>query len=203
MGTNKTKTELIEYFLGFSAVITGFYKFYLRGTGQVDSYYDTVNNIIGTEMFEGLLITFHNLDLKAKAEGDNSVLNEGILRDILGSEKFGAISRNIIKLWYLGTWYELPTSWREKFGNKEKDINFVVSPQAYNEGLLWPTLSVNPRAAKAPGYGTWAEAPYEPPKIYDIKDTNSLEDVKSVDSDILKSKPVDIGTKVLNKTKSN
>ncbi len=169
MGTNKTKTELMEYFLDFSVAITAFPKFDLQGTGQVDSYYDTVNNIIGDEIFEELLTTFHNLDDKSKTEGN------GIARDILGSEKLGPIARNIIKLWYLGAWYQLPTSWRETFGANEKDIDQVVSPQAYIEGLLWPTLGVNPRAAKAPGYGTWANPP-------ELDKANSLKNVKGVDS---------------------
>ena len=191
MGTNKTKTELMEYFLDFSVAITAFPKFHLQGTGQVDSYYNTVNNIIGDEMFEELLTTFHSLDVKAKTMGDRSVLNKGILRDILGSEKLGAIARNIIKLWYLGNWYQLPASWRDTFGASEKDIDRTVSPQAYVEGLLWPTLGVNPRAAKAPGYATWAEPP-ESDKV------NSLNNVKSLDSEVFKSKEVNGRTKILN-----
>lgn len=191
MGTNKTKTELMEYFLDFSVFITGFSQFHLLGTAQIDCYYDTVNDIIGSEIFEELLTTFHNLDVKAKAEKDNSILNKGLVRDILGSEKLGAIARNIIKLWYVATWYQLPASWRENFGAKENDTTKVVSPQAYTEGLLWPSLGVNPRAAKAPGYGTWAN----PPELHKV---NSLKDVTSADSDTLKSKKVKNSTKVLN-----
>ena len=144
------KPELMEYFLDFSVAITGFSKFNLQGTGQVDSYYDTVQKIIGDQMFEELLQTFHRLDVKAKATDDQSVLTKGLRSDILGSEKLGPIARNIIKLWYVATWYQLPQSWRETFGAKENDITFIVSPQAYPEGLLWPTLGVNPPAAKAP-----------------------------------------------------
>ncbi len=191
MATNKTKAELIEYFLDFSVAITAFPRFDLQGTGQVDSYYDTVNNIIGDQMFEELLTTFHSLDVKANTTGDSEVLNKGIVRDILGSEKFGAIARNIIKLWYVATWYQLPRSWRETFGANEKDIDTVVSPQAYVEGLLWPTLGVNPRAAKAPGYGTWANPP-------EVDKANSLKGVTSLDSQLLNSKEINSHTKILN-----
>ena len=59
----------------------------------------------------------------------------------------------------MATWYQLPQSWRETFGVKESDRTFVVSPQAYPEGLLWPAIGVNPPAAKAPGYGTWSNPP--------------------------------------------
>ena len=180
----------MEYFLDFSVAITAFPKFHLQGTGQMESYYNTVNDIC-KKIFEELLTTFHSLDVKAKTTGDRSVLNKGIVRDILGSEKFGPIARNIIKLWYLGTWYQLPASWRETFGASEKDIDRVVSSQAYVEGLLWPTLGVNPRAAKAPGYGTWAEHPSS-------DKVNSFDNLKGVNSEVSNSKEVNSHTKILN-----
>ena len=31
-----------------------------------------------------------------------------LYRDIFSSEKLGPVARNIIKLWYVGVWYELP-----------------------------------------------------------------------------------------------
>ncbi len=151
--------EFREYFLDFSVTVTGFSKFHLHGTGQVSLYFDTIRNIIGAEMFGELLQNFHHLKGKADFNDDKSFLAEGLCSEILGSEKFGPIARNIIKLWYVATWYQLPKSWRNVFGTKENDKTFVVSPQAYPEGLLWPTIGVNPPAAKAPGYGTWSEPP--------------------------------------------
>ncbi|ELS33671.1 MULTISPECIES: hypothetical protein [Pseudanabaena] len=155
------RLEFIEYFLEFSVILTGFSRFHLQGTDQVSSYFDTVRNVVGDDLFTELLITFHELDLKAQSEGDESILTNGLRLDILGSEKLGPIARNIIKIWYVATWYPLPKAWRDNFGTKEKDGTFVVSPQAYPEGLLWPTLGVNPPAAKAPGYATWSD----PPKV--------------------------------------
>lgn len=153
------KSELKSYFLDFSVVITNFSKFNLQGTGQAESYYSTVEKIIGEEMFGELLETFHNIDVKAKTANNQTILTTELRSQILGSEKFGAITRNIIKLWYIATWYQLPQSWRETFGARENDKTFVVSPQAYPEGLLWSAIGVNPPAAKAPGYGTWSYPP--------------------------------------------
>lgn len=136
------QSEMKSYFLDLSAVLTGFSKFELQGTGQADLYYATVEQKIDPQVFQELLQTFHDLD--------QSTLDKGLSSDILESEKFGAIARNILKLWYVATWYPLPQSEEEAF---------IVSPQAYPEGLLWPSIGVNPPAAKAPGYGTWSEEP--------------------------------------------
>jgi len=149
----------MESFLEFSVVLTGFSRFHLQGTGQASLYFDTIRDIIGEDMFGEVLQTFHNLNIQAKNSNDESILTKGLRLDILGSEKLGPITRNIIKLWYMSTWYELPQEWRDVFGVKEKDTLFIPSPQAYPEGLLWPTIGVNPPGAKGPGYGTWSARP--------------------------------------------
>jgi hypothetical protein len=86
-------------------------------------------------------------------------LNRAFRAKILGDEKLGPIARNVIKLWFVGTWYQLPYNWTQKFGINENDKTFVVSPNAYIEGLLWPTIGAHPMGAKAPGYGTWSAPP--------------------------------------------
>ena len=152
--TNLDRSEMKEYFLDLSAALTGFSKFDLQGTGQADLYYSTVEQNIGNELFQELLQTFHNLDLKAKSTNDRSILDHGVRSEILESEKLGAIARNIIKLWYVATWYSFP----EPEGTNDREP-VIVSPQAYPEGLLWRSIGVNPPGAKAPGYGTWSEKP--------------------------------------------
>jgi hypothetical protein len=76
----------------------------------------------------------------------------------------GPVARNIIRLWYVAIWYELPKRWKERFGGidgemPEFDETYVVSPAAYTEGLLWRAIGAHPAGAKAPGYGEWAEPP--------------------------------------------
>ncbi len=141
-----------EHFLDFSAAVTGFSKFKLQGTGQVSLYFDTIRGVIGDEMFAELLQTFC---------GDSKNVDK-----IMASLKLGPIARNIIKLWYIATWEQLPLVWQEKFGATLNDGTFIASPYAYTEGLLWPVIGVNPPAAKAPGYATWSE----PPKFYKPKE---------------------------------
>jgi hypothetical protein len=151
--------EFMEYFLDVSVALTGFSRFHLQGTGQASLYFATIRDIIGGDMFGELLQTFHRLELEAKNKNDQSILTNALRSEILGSEKLGAIARNIIKLWYIATWYQLPPAWRDVFGTKENDRTFIPSPQAYPEGLLWPSIGVNPPGAKPPGYATWAEPP--------------------------------------------
>lgn len=151
--------DFMEYFLDFSVVLTGFSRFHLQGTGQASLYFSTIRDIIGQDMFGEILQTFHRLDLEAQNKNDESILTNKLRYEIFGSEKLGPIARNIIKLWYVATWYELPKDWRDVFGIKENDKTFIPSPQAYPEGLLWPTIGVNPPGAKAPGYATWSEPP--------------------------------------------
>lgn len=151
--TNLEQSEMKECFLDLSVALTGFSKFDLQGTGQADSYYSTVEQNIGSGLFPELLQTFHNLDLKAKSANDQSILDQGVRSEILESAELGAIARNIIKLWYIATWYPLEQQ------SKNEQETFIVSPQAYPEGLLWRSIGVNPPAAKAPGYGTWSEEP--------------------------------------------
>ena len=151
------KSKSIEDFVNFSTVVTGFSRFDLYGTDQVHSYYNAIAKVVGQDILNELLETFS--DLYARSQDNATALDKGMRTEIFGSEKFGPIARNIIKLWYIATWYQLPQAWRDRFGIKPNDITFVVSPQAYPEGLLWSAIGVNPPAAKPPGYGSWSNPP--------------------------------------------
>ena len=146
----------LEDFLSFSTVVTGYTRFRLMGTGHAELYLTTVTDVVGAKAVAELLTTFTRVQQQAATHAQ---LEDLLRAEILSDEKFGPIARNIIKLWYVGTWYQLPPEWREAFGAHEKDVTFVASPTAYTEGLLWPTIDANPSGAKGPGYGTWAEPP--------------------------------------------
>ena len=83
-------------------------------------------------------------------------------RSILGDARLGPVARNIMKLWYLGIWYELPRPWIEANGARAANITFMVSAEAYTEGLVWPAVGANPPGAKAPGYASWTGPPQIP-----------------------------------------
>jgi hypothetical protein len=150
-------TTPFDEFLGLSAVLTGYSRFRLLGTGQADLYFTTVRDVVGEPVVKELLQAFGRV--RKAGGGDEAALEAALRAEILSDEKLGPIARNVIKLWFVGTWYQLPADWREAHGAHLKDVTFVASPAAYTEGLLWPTIDANPSGAKGPGYGTWAFPP--------------------------------------------
>jgi len=145
-----------DTFLAFSAEVTAFTTFELLGTGMADAYLAAVTDVVGEATVQQLLSAWDGVRESGPAMEDN------LRREIFGDEKLGPIARNIVKLWYIGTWYQLPYAWTQSFGALEKDVTFVVSPAAYTEGLLWPAIGAHPPGAKAQGYGSWATPPVIP-----------------------------------------
>jgi hypothetical protein len=144
-------------FLALSVALTGYTKFRLRGTGQADLYFSTLTDVAGEAIVDELLGAFRGVRDSAR---EDAARFERLMRiEILSDEKLGPIARNVIKLWYIGTWYQLPPEWRERFGASARDRTFVPSPAAFTEGLLWPTIGANPSGAKAPGYAIWTGPP--------------------------------------------
>ncbi|WP_298271195.1 hypothetical protein [Gemmatimonas sp.] len=155
-----TGEHAFQDFLALSSLLTGFTRFRLQGTGQADLYFTTVLAVVGEKTMNELLQA--HAVIAAHGATDETALESLLRRDILSHEKLGPVARNIIKLWFIGTWYELPAEWRDVFGAPARDGTFVPAPSAYVEGLLWPTIGANPAGAKGPGYGTWAEPPRIP-----------------------------------------
>ena len=152
----------LERFLAFSSAVTAFSTLQLRGTGLAGQYLSTVDDVVGEDVTDSLLAAFAGA--AQSASDDPAALERLLRRDIFSDDKLGPVARSILKLWYIGTWYELPPAWTEAFGARERNTTFVVSPAAYTEGLLWPAIGANPHGAKAPGYGSWAG----PPQIPDV-----------------------------------
>lgn len=150
-------TDRRREFLALSATLTGFSVFRLEGTGQTDAYLGVLTDIVGEATVDALTAV-HRCVVDA-AGGDEARLERGLRRELLSDAKLGPVARNLIKLWYVGTWHELPAAWREAFGASARDRTFVVSPEAYTEGLLWPAVGANPAGAKPFGYGMWAKPP--------------------------------------------
>ena len=150
----------MERFLAFSAEITAFTPFDLRGTGMAETYFDTAIKVVGDATIDELLDTY---DKAPASIGNDRTLRDAHLRlRIFGDERLGPVARNIIKLWYVGIWYELPRAWIEAFGARTANITFMASAQAYTEGLLWPAIGANPPGAKSPGYASWVGPPQIP-----------------------------------------
>lgn len=155
-----TTDALMQPFLAFSGEVTAFSAIDLQGTGQANSYLNTVVGVVGEDVLGALLDAYERALIEAPE--DRKARSRLLSREIFSDEKLGPIARNIIKIWYVGVWFELPPEWTETFGALENDGTFTASPQAYPEGLLWRAIGANPPGARAPGYGSWAEPPRIP-----------------------------------------
>jgi hypothetical protein len=154
-------STLLRRFLSFSSAVTAFRVFDLQGTGQAESYLSCVIRVVGEQALTELLDAYEQTMLRAGASAQ--ARTRELETEVFGSEKLGPVARNIIKLWYVGTWYELPPEWTGTFGAREHDGTFTASAAAYPEGLLWRAIGANPPGARAPGYGAWAHPPAIPP----------------------------------------
>jgi hypothetical protein len=168
-----TIDELQRRFLAFSAEVTAFSTLDLQGTGQTGTYLSLVVRVVGEDALGELLDAYERAVREAGADRD--ARSTRLSREIFSNSKLGPIARNIIKLWYVGVWYELPADWVESFGAQENDGTFTASPAAYAVGLLWRAIGANPPGARAPGYGSWAAPPSFPPIEGDGTDAGDRE----------------------------
>jgi hypothetical protein len=148
---------MINQFVTFSAEITAFPELELWSTGLARVYLDTVTSIVGAHTLAELIDAYTPIQ-----DVDRESRDRKLRRAIFGHQKLGPISRNIIKLWYIGIWEQLPQAWTEAYGAIEKNVGFSASNIAYTEGLLFKAIGANPPGAKAPGYGSWALPPQIP-----------------------------------------
>ena len=149
--------DYMEKFHELSVALTGFKRIDLAGTGVGPTYYETANAVVGETIFQSLLDTFQSI--QQGYDGDPSEMDQQVRIQILADARIGPVARNIIKMWYVGTWYQLPSSWREQNGTSAGNFTHVVSASAYREGLVWTAMGAHPMGAKQPGFGTWRFPP--------------------------------------------
>jgi len=138
-----------EAFLNVSVHLTGFNRAELLGTGMLAEYYDRVVSAIGDAASQELWAINEKLDRIERTDKDSSTLTDEIQGQLMSSKTLGPIARNIIKLWYWGSWPDEDA----KFGGA------FTSAQAYQQGLLWKAMGTHPQGAKQPGFGSWSKAP--------------------------------------------
>ncbi|KAA8613150.1 hypothetical protein [Salipiger aestuarii] len=150
--------DLRPGFLALSTALTGFSEHELLGTGQTMIYLQTVCDMARSDCIADMLDAFC-----ACAIGDDKAALDRHLRlCILSHPRHGPLARNLVKLWYTGTWHCLPRDWHESYGGNPADHDHIPSPTSYTEGLLWPAIGANPPGAKPFGYGMWAN----PPRVF-------------------------------------
>ena len=134
-----SETDPLERFVALSAALTGFRAVDIWGTGQARAHLDLVLSVAGDGLTARLL------------DADSG--------DALADPDLGPLARNVIVLWYLGQWDQMPRGWRDRHGAAPADVAGVASAAAFRAGLLWPAIGTHPSGAKAPGFGSWATPP--------------------------------------------
>ena len=152
-------TGRLERFLALSAEVTAYPVFELRGTGMAEAYLATVEEVVGPQVLDTLLDRY---DAAVHAADGGGNLPDLLRRDLFSDPWLGPVARNLVKMWFVGIWYELPRAWTDAYGARQRNVMFSVSAAAYTEGLLWPSIGANPPGAKAPGYASWAQPPRIP-----------------------------------------
>jgi hypothetical protein len=141
-----------DQFLEMSAFLSGFGRVQLLGTGMTDSYLRAIDAVLPEGVLDELLDAFGRLSAGEDREA-------AVGSAILGDPKLGPVARNVILMWYCGTWTALPDAWRSAYGASPLDINHVLSSEAYQAGLQWVAAGAHPAGARQQGYGAWAVAP--------------------------------------------
>lgn len=158
--------ELLPDFVGLSAVLTGYDANVIAP--KVDPLDD---NTVATqylrlmlakadnEIFLQTLAVFREIvaelpDAWAWGKpGNEQVLPQvtaQVVKQILADKDMAAMSRRMIRLWYLATWYV----------NEPPDFaGEVVSMDAYKQGLAWPTFQAHPMGYSELVFGYWADPP--------------------------------------------
>jgi hypothetical protein len=144
--------DRIDRFLGLSTVLTGCSRLQLLGTAMTGDYLRTLDEILPAGMVDELLATFERLPAGSNQEAE-------VAAQILDDPKLGPVARNLILLWYCGTWTPLPDPWRTAYGVSPLDTKRVVSATAYQVGLQWVVAGAHPAGAQQQGFGAWSMAP--------------------------------------------
>jgi hypothetical protein len=153
--------DAVDAFLRLSAALTGFDRTELLGTGMVPRFYDELTRIIGAREVGTLLAAAGRVESDHPTSGED--FDRALRERILDDNRFGPVARRIVRMWYLGSWVQLPREWRNTYGATSLDVDHVVSAAAYREGLAWVAAGAHPMGAKPEGFGAWTRPPRLPP----------------------------------------
>lgn len=148
-----TRSDSLDAFCELSAVLTGFDAADLIGTGNAERYWDLLIERAGRDNAAALLDAW-----RSRIDGAADV-DRALRIGILGDGRLGPMARNLIRLWYAGTWKQMPADWRATHAPGLPDGDVIPASQSYTEGLLWPAIGANPPGAKPFGYAMWATPP--------------------------------------------
>jgi len=144
--------QRLEQFLDLSVALTGFARLHLISTGVGPDYLNTMDSIVSQAITDRLLQTFAALPA-------GEARTAGLSGQILADAELGPVARNLIVLWYCGTWTPLPEAWGGQHLRSPRDTGHVVSEAAYLSGLQWSAVAAHPPGGLPPGFASWVTPP--------------------------------------------
>lgn len=159
LGETPAPADRFDAFLAISAVLTGYDRAELHGTGCAEDYWHQVRQVTPEHVLEAFIAP--GPALEARLVEDREAVERQVRETYLACEMLGPLARSLIQLWYLGQWTPLPAEWRRAWGVSRFDVTRIISTRAYKEGLVWDAIGAHPMGAKQQGFGAWA---LEPPK---------------------------------------
>lgn len=136
----------LEEFITVSERLTGHTHTELVGTGSAHEYLLTLKQAVPDQAIDDLLAS------AGQADAESSTAN------LLADPCLGPVARNLIVLWYCGTWQELDAEWRQTYNAPAVETH-VVSANAYLSGLQWTVAEAHAPGGNAQGFGAWATRP--------------------------------------------
>jgi len=134
----------LKFFVQLSCELTGFSEVELFGTGQVPAYFKIITDYLDRNK-EKLDALFSGLTNASASEE-----NTAYLRALLNEQGRAAkVAATLIKLWYLGQWYD----------PENPNETMIPSSQSYANGLVWTAIQAHPQGAKQQGYAAWSVPP--------------------------------------------
>jgi hypothetical protein len=156
----RIRDERTDRFTGLSSFLTGYGRVELLGTGLAGLYLKTLDTVLPAEVVDELLDAFAALPADRDHAAGSAAGRAGG-ETILDDPKLGPVARNVILLWYCGTWAALPDAWRAAYGASPFDTSRVISAEAYQGALQWAAAGAHPAGARQQGYGAWSLPPEE------------------------------------------
>lgn len=140
---NNMKDNQQDIFLSISASLTGFSETDLHGTGMIETYYNTFLEKGSPEDISNFFLEVN--EVFNPANDTEEKINKQIDKHLFNTNS-ADLTKNLITMWYTGNWGQ-----------------DVISPESYVQGLIWNAAQTHPPGAKQPGFGSWAEKPFEIP----------------------------------------
>lgn len=137
----------LDTFVKLSSILTGYPETTLKPGADTqklsEQYFETLNKELTSETLEVLNSTFLGISSPTEASVKAKIVDDTTL---------GRIAKNIIKMWYLGIWYDLNSP-------EDSGEGYVISSIAYKNGMVWSTMYAHPMGYSEENFGYWNTPP--------------------------------------------